>query len=251
MKTYKGKWYEFTPDWSGFALNYELSGYYDEKPVLQIYLIWGKLFLYMPWKHYKKVERVYTNKELRYNKLKKISNPKYKPKKYYTKTPYYDSEPPRYGIYYIMSQIGINYGHKTKFFDMPWAFEWIRTSVLSKEYKWIHENKKTKNIDFWDKEKWKDIILYKTYPYIYTTKNGQVQNCIATYSIVEREWRLKYFKWFKPIRKIKKVIDVEFSTDIGEEKGSYKGGTIGCSYDILPGETPHETLKRMEKERKF
>ena len=56
-KTYKTKWFEFTPDWSGFSLRYQLSGNYDTKPVLQIYLIWGKIFLYMPWVHYKKVER--------------------------------------------------------------------------------------------------------------------------------------------------------------------------------------------------
>ena len=56
-KRYKNKWFEFTPGWSGLYLRYQLSGYYDTKPVIQIYFLWGKLFLYMPWTHYRKVER--------------------------------------------------------------------------------------------------------------------------------------------------------------------------------------------------
>lgn len=32
---------------------------------------------------------------------------------------------------------------------------------------------------------------------------------------------------------------------------TYKGGTTGCSYEMKPGEIPLQTLKRMEKERRF
>jgi hypothetical protein len=248
IKTYKSKWYEFTPDWSGFAITYELAGYYDTRPVLQIYFIWGKLFLYMPWTHYKKVKRKPTEQEIRYNKLKKISNSNYKEKTYYKLETYEDSDNPRYGIYYHMSQICICYGKKSKFIDTPWSFDWIRTSVLTKEYKWIHETKKSKSMNFWDKNKWKDIILYKSYPYVYTNKYNHTQNCIATYYIVEREWRLKYFKWFKPIRKVIKDIEVEFSSD---GKNLFNSNVVGCSYQILKGEHDKETLTRMEKEKKF
>jgi hypothetical protein len=41
------------------------------------------------------------------------------------------------------------------------------------------------------------------------------------------------------------------SKECGERKGSWKGGTLGCSYELLPNETPLDCLKRMEKERKF
>ena len=38
---------------------------------------------------------------------------------------------------------------------------------------------------------------------------------------------------------------------VGERVNSWKGGTVGCSYSMLKGETPEQTLRRMEKEREF
>jgi len=249
-KTYKSSWYNFTPEWSGFNLKYELSGYYDTKPVIQIYLIWGKLFLYMPWTHYKKVEREKTLKEKRRDKLNTIAGKTIK--KVYKKVYYDECDPPQYGIYFYMNQFGINIGTKTKLYDLPWAKTWIRTSALKKDEKtWVHETEKDRNKDFWDKDKWKDILYSETYPYLYTTNNNKDQHCLATIRVEEREWRWKWFTWLKWTKSTYKVIDVDFSTDIGERKNSWKGGTTGCSYEMKPNETPFQTLKRMEKERKF
>jgi hypothetical protein len=44
---------------------------------------------------------------------------------------------------------------------------------------------------------------------------------------------------------------IEFNDEVGERTGSWKGGTLGCGYNLLPNETPLECLRRMEKERKF
>jgi len=44
---------------------------------------------------------------------------------------------------------------------------------------------------------------------------------------------------------------VSFDAEVGEGTGSYKGGVVGCSHDMLPFETPIETLRRMEKEVRF
>ena len=250
-KTYKSSWYEFTPEWCGFALNYELSGYYDTKPVLQVYIIWGKLFLYFPWTHYKKVEREKTIKELRKDKIDKLLNPNLKIKKSYKKEVYDECEPPSYGFYFHMDQLGIHFGKKTKLYDLPWCFDWIRTSALRKDGKWEHETKNNRNRQFYDKNKWKDILYIETFPYTYTLKNGEIQNCLATIRVDEREWRWKWFKWLSFPKRISKSIDVEFSSEVGERTGSWKGGTTGCGYDILKNETPYECLKRMEKERKF
>lgn len=46
-------------------------------------------------------------------------------------------------------------------------------------------------------------------------------------------------------------IDVDFDGEVGERTGSWKGGTVGCSYESRPGETPVQTLRRMERERRF
>jgi hypothetical protein len=47
------------------------------------------------------------------------------------------------------------------------------------------------------------------------------------------------------------VTDKKITGEVGERTGSYKGGTLGCSHKMLKGETPLQTLRRMEKERKF
>jgi hypothetical protein len=49
----------------------------------------------------------------------------------------------------------------------------------------------------------------------------------------------------------RKVIDIEFNDEVGERSGSWKGGTIGCSYAMLPTDTIESCLRRMEKEREM
>lgn len=252
-KTHKTKYFEFTPGWSGFNITYHVADNSDYKPkaMFQIYLFWGKLFIYLPWRHYKKVERQKTLKELRKNKLNIVADNNYKVKKVYDKVYYDDVETPTYGFYFYMNSIWLRLGNKSKSYDMPWCLDWVRTSALDKNGEWIHENKENRNHDFWDNEKWKDILFYEAHPYQYTTKNGEVQNCLATIRIEEREWRWKWFKWFKYFGHINKFIEIEFSEEVGERKNSYKGGCTGCNYIMKKGETWLDTLKRMEKDRKF
>ena len=73
----------------------------------------------------------------------------------------------------------------------------------------------------------------------------------AEFYVEEREWRRKWFHWTKLGNIVKRYIEINFSDEVGSRKGSWKGGTVGCSYDLLPGETPEECLKRMERERSF
>jgi hypothetical protein len=82
-------------------------------------------------------------------------------------------------------------------------------------------------------------------------KNGTVQERFATVNVEEREWRPRWFKFTKLFAKVRRTIGVEFSDEVGERTGSWKGGTVGCGYDLLPKETPLACLRRMEKERKF
>lgn len=251
IKTYKNKYFEFTPEWSDFSLKYHVAGYFDSRPYLQIYFIWGKLFLYLPWMHYKKIEIEKTDAEKRKDKLSKLKNTKFKAKKKYVKEIYDQSETPSYGIYIFMNQLGICLGDKVKLFDLPWCYEWIRTSILGKKGEWYHENRKNRDMNFYDTNKWKNILYSETVPYTYITKSGVKQECLATIRVEEREWRWKWFTWFKYFSKVRRDIDINFSTDIGERKGSWKGGVTGCSYTLLKNETPIECLRRMERERKF
>jgi len=37
-----------------------------------------------------------------------------------------------------------------------------------------------------------------------------------------------------PITRTAHYIDVQFSDEVGERSGSWKGGTIGCAYEMRP-----------------
>lgn len=175
-----------------------------------------------------------------------------------------ECETPEYGFYYHNSSLVIQYGMKNKFIYMPWDLDWIRTSKLRVDgtwsterkgewKKWRKNNPEKSMSDQWKAEKDAEGELWQeTHHYFYKTKYGEIQDDVeATIKVSEMEWRPRWFRWTKLFNKVKKSIDIEFSNEVGSERGSWKGGTIGCSYEILPGETPYETLMRMQKERTF
>ena len=100
---------------------------------------------------------------------------------------------------------------------------------------------------FWNRPE----AFFETHPYTYKLKRGEVQNRKAT--ILHERWThgrniLSKLGW--PSRTLH-AISVNFDDEVGERTGTWKGGTVGCGYNMIPGETPLATLRRMEKERKF
>lgn len=79
--------------------------------------------------------------------------------------------------------------------------------------------------------------------------DGEVIPCV--FWVEEQEWRPKWLGWTGLFKKIKRSIRIEFSSEVGRDKGSWKGGCIGCGYELLPSESPMDCIKRMEKERRF
>lgn len=94
----------------------------------------------------------------------------------------------------------------------------------------------------------KDGAYSEVHPYKYTLKSGEVQERTATCTIEKRKW---HRKWFPFLTLTREVIDIEFNGEVGERTGSWKGGTIGCSYEMLPGESIEACIRRMESERVF
>lgn len=140
-------------------------------------------------------------------------------------------------------------GRKWKTVTMPWDYDWVRTSLLLKDQKsWAHSIKGSRNSFYEDQWQNPDLVFIETHPYV-DKSDGTTVN--ATIRVEEREWRPRAFKWTKLFTKVRKTIDVKFSGEVGREKGSYKGGCVGCGYEIRPNETPLECLKRMEAERSF
>lgn len=147
---------------------------------------------------------------------------------------------------------------------MPWDLVWVRTSKLKKDGTWYIEsakgNKQWKKENpgkslgsrwEWEKEQEKELWS-ETHHYYYKTKYNEEQDDIeATIGVEEMEWRPRWFKWTKLFAMVRKSIKIEFNNEVGSERGSWKGGVLGCGYNMLPGETPYDTLMRMQKERNF
>ncbi len=160
-----------------------------------------------------------------------------------SKGPYTVGDEPGWG-FSICREFGLilSWGHRRKAFD--WAFRW---EVVSREYEaadgaW-RDNRKE-----WD---WREKAKLEAHPYTYTLENGTVQSVTAEIR-QERTVRgrryLRRLGW--PTLKTRSI-DVHFSGEVGERAGSWKGGCIGCGYTMRDGETPFDTLRRMERERKF
>lgn len=164
---------------------------------------------------------------------------------------------PGYGLF---SAVHLNWGDASKIIHMPWQWVWCRTSILAEDGKhWIHElvthrgnevvgqpPKSDKWFHFRDLPKW----TYEA-PYRYVLNSGEVQDRRATISVMEMEWRWRWFSWLPWPRMVRRSIEIEFDGEVGERAGSWKGGCVGCGYDLRYDETPWDCLRRMERERKF
>lgn len=69
----------------------------------------------------------------------------------------------------------------------------------------------------------------------------------ATTKIEEREWKRGkgiFSLIFLGRNKIERSLDLQFSSEVGKRKGSWKGGTIGHSITMLPGELHEAAFRR-------
>jgi hypothetical protein len=74
------------------------------------------------------------------------------------------------------------------------------------------------------------------------------QRIVANCQIHEREWHFGegWFKWLRFFRKpmIRRSLNIEFDKEVGPEKGSWKGGTIGTGIEMIPDESCEAAFRR-------
>lgn len=151
--------------------------------------------------------------------------------------------------------IHFDWGSDGRIVGMPWELRHYRTSHLMADGSWLHEMSRRgpSGRDNWKavQERKKTDGFREDHPYFYTLRSGEVQHRTATITVDEREWRRRWLMWCPLFRKVRKSIEVDFSDEVGERSGSWKGGTVGCGYEMKRGETPEQTLRRMERDRTF
>lgn len=152
---------------------------------------------------------------------------------------------PSYGFYTFDRDIVWRWGKLYKSFSWPFVtFKHERTETLSLDRsRVVHVHGRD-----WERQNEVAAANSERHGYAYTLKNGQTQQRVATIHVERWIWRRK---WAPFLKKVQETIEVSFSDEVGERSGSWKGGCLGCSYEMRPGETPLETLRRMERERKF
>lgn len=225
LKTeWKNKWFVFYFTSSPrFAITYDICGYFDGRPRLNLTFIFLNLTLILSQKQTKGFED--------------------------------ECVAPSYGIEIHNNALWINLGgkgnmnggNKYKSFYFPFINkEWVRTSILLKDGTWEHETRG--NSKSFYKDEWKERQYVEIYDYVDSYDGEIIPTKIY---IEEREWRPKWLTWTSLFAKTHRYVDVHFSKECGSRKGSWKGGCIGCGYEMLPNETLLACIKRMEKERKF
>lgn len=155
---------------------------------------------------------------------------------------------PAYGVHcefdsFNRGSLHLRWNKIWKILHAPWEWRHVRHEILMVDGSWYRPGPEE-----WERPAGR---FEERHSYTYVRKNGEVQNRMATIGVEEREWNWRWFLWLGWPRKIRRTIDINFDGEVGERSGSWKGGCMGCGYTLLPGETPLECLRRMERERKF
>ncbi len=140
----------------------------------------------------------------------------------------------------------LRWNEHSKVWWLPWLYKiHQRHEVRRADGSWVPF------VGSWENDKQPDGRDRYIYPYRYVLKNGTVQDRLAAIFIERRAWRPKWFAWTKLFENERQSIDVQFDDEVGERSGSWKGGCTGCGWEMLPCESPEQTLRRMERERVF
>lgn len=216
-------WLNFYTGWNHPCFVYDTYSYDDDnRHHLRVSLGWGVLYLYFPWKTYSVGEVDFNDPE------------------------------PQYGFYFygegkFFDEIVFHLGKERKCIYMPWALDFYKKDVMLKNSVWWTCNEKDiKKARKQGIQTWKDPrfnldddderILKKKYPFTYVAKNGEIQNTTATCHVEIREWRPKWFMWTKAFRFVRRDLEINFNDEMGNRRGSWKGGVLGVSAPITRDE---------------
>jgi len=165
---------------------------------------------------------------------------------------YFETFPREYGIRISNGHLVINYGRQTHDSGteqnwgcfLPWTqWRFVRHSLydLCGEAFWTQRGDKKPFDSMWAAQEQCPKVSFEFDDY-----DGH--RITATTMIEEREWLFGtgWFRWLSWFRKpnIRRSLKIEFSAEVGPEKGSWKGGTLGHGIEMLPGELHEAAFRR-------
>lgn len=175
---------------------------------------------------------------------------------------YYDYHRKVYGLSFLNTSLHIHYGAQThssetdkvKVFFYPWKnFKQVRQSFYDDNgelfYSILDDDDSRAKLGFdrrYNRNRYQAEQAIQdacpTLTFLFKDYDGEVIE--AKTRIEEREWArgTGLFKWMqlfcKP--KISRYLELHFSAEVGPRKGSWKGGTIGHSIELITRDETHE-----------
>lgn len=176
-------------------------------------------------------------------------------KESWAKSPgYWDEHPREFGFSYSEGSLHVHYGPQThdsdttksKCYFIPWK-EWrhVRRSYYGLKGEHIADEPQGRWLDTY---KERETIKQKVPTARFKFRDFDGEEIEVTTRIEEMQWErgVGWFKWLSWVwpSKIRRSLDLDFSKEVGPEKGSFKGGTTGHSIDMLPGELHEHAFRR-------
>jgi hypothetical protein len=149
-----------------------------------------------------------------------------------------------WGFTFFERTIHLNWGRHCKVIHLPWQRTLVKHEVRRIDGMWVTY------VPSYSKDP-PDNREYQEFNYVYTLRSGETQRRKAKVYVEQWTTSQRWLTWCPLFWNKSQAISVEFSDEVGEETGSWKGGCVGCGYNMLPGETAEQTLRRMERERTF
>lgn len=170
---------------------------------------------------------------------------------------YIDETQREYGVTLNEGHLGLRYGRQThnssteqsKGWFLPWT-QWrhVRHSLYGLDGALFADLPKygfRLGASSWDDHR-KVCDACPTATFGFDDFDGQALT--ATTKIEEHEWLFGagWFKWLAWFRapKVRRSLDINFSGETGRRKGSWKGGTLGHSIEMRPGELHESAFRR-------
>lgn len=145
-------------------------------------------------------------------------------------------------VSYEYDYVRLSSGKKYKYIYFPHALEYHRISYLLKDQTWLHRAKNSKVDTF------SEVFKQGLHTEIHQVTDSYDGTLVtATCTVEEREWRRYWWPFNSWFAFIKRTVDIEFDQEVGPRKGEWKGGTIGMSVLILPGESIKDALDKRLK----
>lgn len=162
----------------------------------------------------------------------------------------YDDEGWDYGFYvYDWTDLNLCWNKYRKNWGIPYrSCDWVSTEVMDLDRNVVFVENLENRKSSWDERYEIQNKIKVDFPYTYQPKFGEVQYTTAKVHVSRMKWVRKWW----PFKKLERTsIDVTFDPSIGDDNDGWKGGCISCGWELRDDETPEQSLRRMELERRF